>query len=60
VQTHDLFKQSQKEVQGQSMNEEKKNIALKAKATQEENDYENQDINSDEEMALIVKGLEKL
>jgi hypothetical protein len=24
VQTHDLFKQSQKEVQGQSMNEEKK------------------------------------
>jgi hypothetical protein len=33
VQTHDLFKQSQKEVQVQSMNEEKKNIALKAKAT---------------------------
>jgi hypothetical protein len=32
VQTHDLFKQSQKEVQGQSINEEKKNIALKAKA----------------------------
>jgi hypothetical protein len=35
VQTHDLFKQSQKEVQGQSISEEKKNIALKAKATQE-------------------------
>jgi hypothetical protein len=33
VQTHDLFKQSQKKVQVQSMNEEKKNIALKAKAT---------------------------
>jgi hypothetical protein len=55
VQTHDLFKQSQKEVQGQSINEEKKNIALKAKATQEENDDENQDIDSDKEMALIVK-----
>jgi hypothetical protein len=52
VQTHDLFKQSQKEVQGQSMSEEKKNIALKAKATQEENDDENQEIDSDEEMAL--------
>jgi hypothetical protein len=36
VKTHDLFKQSQKEVQGQSMSEEKKNIAFKAKATQEE------------------------
>jgi hypothetical protein len=47
VQTHDLLKQSQKEVQGQSMNEEKKNIALKAKTTQEENDDENQDIDSD-------------
>jgi hypothetical protein len=42
------------------MNEEKKIIALKAKATQEENDDENQDIDSDEEMALIVKGLEEL
>jgi hypothetical protein len=60
VQTHDLFKQSQKEVQGQSMNEEKKNIPLKAKATQEENDDENQDIDSDEEMALIVKGLRRI
>jgi hypothetical protein len=38
---HDLFKQSQKEVQGQSTSEEKKNIALKTKATQEENDDEN-------------------
>jgi hypothetical protein len=37
VQTHELFKQPQKKVQGQSMNEEKKNIALNAKATQEEN-----------------------
>jgi hypothetical protein len=60
VQTHKLFKQSQKEVQGQSMNGEKKNIALKAKATQEENDDENQDIDSDEEMALIVKGLKRI
>jgi hypothetical protein len=41
VRTHDLFKQSQKEVQGQSMSEEKKNISLKAKATQEENNDEN-------------------
>jgi hypothetical protein len=38
VQTHDLLKQSQKEVLVQSMNEEKNNIALKAKYTQEEND----------------------
>jgi hypothetical protein len=60
VQTHDLFKQSQKEVQGQSINEEKKNIALKAKATQEENDDENQNIDFDEEMALIVKGLKRI
>jgi hypothetical protein len=60
VQTHDLFKQSQKEVQGQSMSEENKNIALKAKATQEENDDENQEIDSDEEMALIVKGLNRI
>jgi hypothetical protein len=60
VRTHDLFKQSQKKVQGQSMNEEKKNIALKDKATQEENDDENQDIDSDEEMALIVKGLRRI
>jgi hypothetical protein len=42
------------------MNEEKKNIALNAKATQEENGDENQDIDSDEEMALIVKGLKEL
>jgi hypothetical protein len=42
------------------MNEEKKNIALKAKATQEENDDENQDIDSDEEMTLIVKGLKRV
>jgi hypothetical protein len=42
------------------MNEEKKNIALKAKATQEENDDENQDIDTDEEMALIVKGLRRI
>jgi hypothetical protein len=55
VLTHDLFKQSQKEVQGQSTSEENKNIALKAKVTQEENDDENQEIDSDEEMALIVK-----
>jgi hypothetical protein len=60
VQTHYLFKQSQKEVQGQSINEEKKNVALKAKATQEENDDENQDIDSDEEMALIVKGFRRI
>jgi hypothetical protein len=60
VQTHDLFKQSQKEVQGQSMSEEKKNISLKAKATQEENDDENQEIDSDEEMALIVRGLKRI
>jgi hypothetical protein len=60
LQTHDLFNQSQKEVQGQSMNEEKKNISLKAKATQEENDDENQDIDSDEEMTLIVKGLKRI
>jgi hypothetical protein len=60
VQTHDFFKQSQKEVQGQSMSEEKKNIALKAKATQEENDDENQEIDFDEEMALIVKGLKRI
>jgi hypothetical protein len=60
VQPHDLFKQSQKEVQGQSMSAEKKNIALKAKATQEENDDENQEINSDEEMTLIVNGLKRI
>jgi hypothetical protein len=60
VQTHDLFKQSQKEVKGQSMSVEKKNIAIKAKATQEENDGENQEIDSDEEMALIVKGLKRI
>jgi hypothetical protein len=60
VQTRDLFKQSQKDVQGQSMSEEKKNIAFKAKATQEENDDDNQDIDSDEEMALIVKGLKRI
>jgi hypothetical protein len=60
VQTHDLFKQSQKEVQGQPMNEEKKNIALKDKATQEENDDENQDIDSYEEMTHIVKGLKRI
>jgi hypothetical protein len=60
VQTYDLFKQSQKEVQGQSMSEEKKTIALKAKATQEENDDENQEIDSHEEMALIVKGLKRI
>jgi hypothetical protein len=60
VQTHDLFKQSQKEVQGQSMSEEKKIIALKAKATQEEHDDENQETDSDEEMALIVKGLKRI
>jgi uncharacterized FlaG/YvyC family protein len=60
VQTHDLFKQSQKEVQGQSISEEKKNITLKAKATKEENDDENQEIDSDEEMALIVKGLKRI
>jgi hypothetical protein len=53
VQTHDLFKQSQKEVKGQSMSVEKKNIAIKAKATQEENDGENQEIDSDEEMLLL-------
>jgi hypothetical protein len=40
-----LFKQSQKEVQGQSTSE-KENIALKANATQEENDDENQEIDS--------------
>jgi hypothetical protein len=60
VLTHDLFKQSQKEVQGQSTSEENKNIALKAKVTQEENDDENQEIDSDEEMALIVKGLNRI
>jgi hypothetical protein len=60
VQTHDLFKQSQKEVQGQSMSEEKKNIAIKDKATQEENDDVNQEIDSDEEIALIVKGLKRI
>jgi hypothetical protein len=60
VRTHDLFKQSQKEVQGQSTSEEKKNIALKAKATQEENDDENQEIDSDEEMTLIVRGLKRI
>jgi hypothetical protein len=48
-----LFKQSQKEVQGQSISEEKKNIALEAKATQEENDDENQEIDSNEEMTLL-------
>jgi hypothetical protein len=42
------------------MSEEKKNIALKAKATQEENDDENQEMDSDEEMALIVKGLKRI
>jgi hypothetical protein len=55
-----LFKQSQKEVQGQSISEETKNIALKAKATQEENDDENQEVNSDEEMALIVRRLKTI
>jgi hypothetical protein len=60
VQTHDLFKQSQKEVQGQSTSEEKKNIALKAKVTQEENNDENQEVDSVEEMALIIRGLKKL
>jgi hypothetical protein len=60
VQTDDLFKQSQKEVQGQSTSEEKKNIALKAKATQEEKDDENQEIDSDEEIALIVRGLKRI
>jgi hypothetical protein len=60
VLTHDLFKQSQKEVQGESINEEKKNIAHKAKVTQEEEDGENQEIDSDGEMALIVKGLKTL
>jgi hypothetical protein len=59
VLTHDLFKQSQNEVQGQSTNEEKKNIALKAKVTQEEEDGQNQEIDSNEEMALIVKGLKR-
>jgi hypothetical protein len=59
VQTHDLFKQSQKEVQGQSISEEKKNITLKAKATQEENDDENQEIDS-EEMTLIARGLKRI
>jgi hypothetical protein len=53
VQTDDLFKQSKKKVQGQSMSEEKKNIALKAKATQEENDDENQEIDSDKEWLLL-------
>jgi hypothetical protein len=42
------------------MSEEKKNIALKAKATQEENDDENQEIDFDEEMTLIVKGLKRI
>jgi hypothetical protein len=60
VLTHDLFKQSQNEVQGQSTNEEKKNIALKAKVTQEEEDGENQEIDSDEETTLIVKGLKRI
>jgi hypothetical protein len=60
VRTHDLFKQSQKEVQGQSTCEEKKNIALKAKATHEENDDMNQEIDSDEKMALIVRGLKRI
>jgi hypothetical protein len=55
-----LFKKSQKEVQGKSTSEEKKNIALKAKATQEENDDENQEIDSDEEMTLIVRGLKRI
>jgi hypothetical protein len=60
VLTHDLFKQSQKEIQGESINEEKKNIVLKAKVTQEEEDGENQEIDSDEEMALIVEGLKRI
>jgi hypothetical protein len=60
VLTHDLFKQSQNEVQGQSTSEEKKNIALKAKVTQEEEDSENQETDSDEEMTLIVKGLKRI
>jgi hypothetical protein len=60
VLTHDLFKQSQNEVQGQSTSEKKKNIALMAKVTQEEEESENQEIDSDEEMALIVKGLKRI
>jgi hypothetical protein len=60
VLTHDLFKQSQNEVQGQLTSEEKKNIALKAKVTQQEEDSENQEIDSDEEMILIVKGLKRI
>jgi hypothetical protein len=60
VLTHDLFKQSQKEGQGESTNEEKKNIALNAKVTQEEEDGKNQEIDSDEEMDLILKGLKRI
>jgi hypothetical protein len=60
VLTHDLFKQSQNEVQGQSTSEKNKNIALMAKVTQEEEESENQEIDSDEEMALIVKGLKRI
>jgi hypothetical protein len=60
VLTHDLFKKSQNEVQGQSTSEKNKNIALMAKVTQEEEESENQEIDSDEEMALIVKGLKRI
>jgi hypothetical protein len=60
VRTHDSFKQSQKEVQRQSTSEEKKNISLNVKATREENDDENQEIDSDEEMSLIVRGLKRI
>jgi flagellar basal body L-ring protein FlgH len=38
----------------------RKNIALKAKVTQGEEDGENQEIDSDEEMALIVRELKRI
>jgi hypothetical protein len=60
VLTHDLFKRSQNEIQAQSTSKEKKNIALKAKVTREEEDGENQEIDSDEEMSLNVKGLKRI
>jgi hypothetical protein len=61
VQTHDIFKKSQREALDLTNDDGKKSIALKAKSTKEDkNDEKEGNDESDEEMALFVKRFRRM
>jgi hypothetical protein len=61
VQTHDIFKKSQRRARGLTNDDGKKSIALKAKSTKEDkNDEEEGNDDFDEEMALFIKRFRRM